>query len=307
MKLEDISIIKSEINQARELIKKSKDLGCLVLSGRFEHFGTAIDFHLNQLQKQDTSQQKLDDILYFQDLRENRKYISDDLGNILIILFRLIWTKGLASAKTCPDGLWREFTSLDIKLFFVEFRSIFDYVANLITRTADKPGEIGQNWSFRELSNKIDTKKEDDKARKKATKIQRCLGVKQTGLVQKGQWYSEIRRIRDNLAHRGSETIVFGTPKDPILFQLYSGPPYGAIDISLFQWDEKNIVDFELLSAYYLAKLLLYLEELGSYLYQKVPVSEPFDRISKSTVYRSIGLPILMEFFNKLSNKLEQT
>jgi len=311
MKLEDISTTKSEIKQARELIKVHKDFG-LVLSGPFEHFGAAVDFYLSHLQKQvnfSTSikgapiQTDLDNILHFQRLRQNHKYITDDLGNILTILLRMNWMKNSVRMGTCPNNLWREFTSLDVHFFFVEFRSIFDYIAQLIAEIADSPKET-KNWgkSFHGLSKKVSPKNPNYEANEKK------LGTKQTELVRKGKWHSEIKEVRENLTHRGSEAIIFGSAEDPILFQLYSGPPHAAVNVPpMFMWDGKSIIDFELFSSYYLAKLLLFLEEFGDYLYSKVPISKPFDKISKSSVSAHGGLPTLVMYLDKLSKRLKGT
>jgi len=136
MNINNIPAIKSEVVKAQELIKG------LTLNGPFVHFSSGIDFHLRHLQEKvgffnssissGPNQAQLDEILYFQDLRENHKYILDDLSNILLILFRLNWIKTLTLTGNCPKTLWREFTGLDINLFLVEFRSIFDYITQII-------------------------------------------------------------------------------------------------------------------------------------------------------------------------------
>lgn len=78
------------------------------------------------------------------------------------------------------------------------------------------------------------------------------------------KWWPFVKDIRDTLAHRQHDKIVFGSAATGILFQVYQPQFNPKIIDSCFLWPKgENVVDFRAYAAFVIAETLLLLEELG--------------------------------------------
>lgn len=178
--------------------------------------------------------------------------IFQDIGNIGIILERLEWMRQKSYEDEYLHQNWMSFASVDIEHFFVEFRSIMDYVAEIIVITAKKrgqlPKEVSKTTSFEGLKNWVQ-KSPGNKAR---------LGEEISEVIESAKWFSSIRSIRDELVHEGGLTLVFMEPKEGILFQVYSGFK-NLVNHEIIMYNY-NIAYFDRFVAIYFSHLLLFLE-----------------------------------------------
>jgi hypothetical protein len=219
-------------------------------------------------------------------------HINSDVWNICRV-DRIEWFRNYAIAenieKTKPF-VWHEYTSIDIEYFFTQIRSILDYVATVINALADKPGELPE--SFNDLYTKLTNN---------PSTWQPKLGEPFCSVIKSASWYKEVRTVRDNLIHHGSDTFVFGRPEDGILFQVMRGLK-GSILIEQLMWNE-YVVDFRLYAALYFSKLLFLLEQIGNIILERLQSST----ISSGPWVNFSGLSILAEWINQLVEKLEAT
>ena len=135
-------------------------------------------------------------------------FVHQDIWNIATLAQRLDWQHSLNQKGILSDQDWMSFAALDIDHFHVEFRSIFDYLGQLLQKLADKPGQVTQG-SFQELRNWL----------QKSLVNRRKLGEGLANIVILCDWFSELREIRDATVHRGGFTVVFPDRKK-ILFQV---------------------------------------------------------------------------------------
>ena len=213
--------------------------------------------------------------------------INQDLWNVCTLVYRLEWLHNLAIQNQLGFTLWNMSASLDVEYFHVELRSILDYIANILGIIAKKPGQVPSN-SCRELYQWLDANPQN------VTRF----GKEQSALVLSAPWYSELRVIRDSVLHRGAFTLVFGSPKDGILFQVHSGfKP--LIKVDSLMWNE-NVVDFQLYAGLYFARVIVLLERLGGLFANRIP-RQPSIREAKCNYQ---GLGILRNWMSKLLDKL---
>lgn len=117
--------------------------------------------------------------------------------------------------------------------------------------------------------------------------------------VSSASWYSQLRDIRDAILHHGAFTLVFGSPRDGILFQVHSGFQRRII-IDTLMWNE-NVVDFQLYAGLYFAKTLVLLERFGRILAARVPQQLPHP---DARSYHP-GIAIMRNWMSRLLAKLE--
>jgi hypothetical protein len=186
-------------------------------------------------------------------------YISQDLTNIETILNRLDWEKQLWCKGDLNDGDWMAYASCDIILFHTEMRSIYDYIMELIFSLSKSPTQIPKDKrrSFETVKNWIE--KNTDKWDEDLSKY-----------ILSADWFKDVRDVRDAIIHNGAFTLVF-LVKDKITFQVHQNLMKRKILIPDIMYN-KNIVDFELYAAMYMAYLYSYLEELGELILKKLNV-----------------------------------
>jgi hypothetical protein len=186
------------------------------------------------------------------------QYIQDDLWNLETIALRLKWQKELCINDEIDEDLWLLFAAADISFFYIEFRSIFDYLAKVIGEISDLPDQIPS--SYEKLENWII---KSDNAKK--------LDNELAQIVQSCTWFDETKEIRDSVVHRGATTLVF-RERSKILFQVHQGLK-NKISIPEVM-DNPYVVNFELYAGLYLGYLIAYLEEISKPLYRLLNLNE---------------------------------
>lgn len=182
--------------------------------------------------------------------------IVHDIGNIGVIIERLEWMR----QKSCEDEYlhykWASFAGTDIEHFFVELRSIMDYVAEIIVCTARHPEQLpkkeSKSPSFERIKNwAVDNNEQSAK----------ILGKDITNVIISAEWFQCIRSIRDELVHNGGFTLVFMEPNEGILFQVHKRFK-NLVNHELMMYND-NIAYFDRFVAIYFSHLLLFLERLA--------------------------------------------
>lgn len=179
-----------------------------------------------------------------------------DIGNIGIIIERLEWMRQKSYDDEYLHQKWRYFASVDIEHFFVELRSIMDYVAEIIVCTAKHPEQLPKKESKSPSFERIKNWAVDNS--EQSTKI---LGKEITNVIISAEWFQNIRSIRDDLVHNGGFTLVFMEPEEGILFQVYKGFK-NLVNHDLIMYND-NIAYFDRFVAIYFSHLLLFLERLS--------------------------------------------
>jgi len=216
--------------------------------------------------------------------------INQDVWNVCTLITRMEWFRTLAiKGRSMPSFSWILFTSVDIEHFHVELRSILDYVATILGNLAERPKQV-RSGSFRALYQWL------EKDQRNVAK----LGNEASVLVVSAPWYRELRGIRDSILHYGAHTIVFGAPKDGIHFQVHSGLKR-LINVDSLMWNE-NVVDFQLYAGLYVARTLVFLEELGRFVAARIPKWPPGEPGTRANYH---GFTILRNWMTRLLAELE--
>lgn len=212
------------------------------------------------------------------------KSINWDISNLLATATRLEWQKSLWSKKQIDYGAWFKFAALDIDLFHVKFRSIFDYFAKTIRNVSDNPEQVKRK-SFATMKNWL----------KRSENIQR-LGEDLAQLVLSCEWFDILKEVRESTVHKGGFTVVFPI-ENRILFQVHEG----LIRKVLFPeiMFNKNVVDFELYAGLYYGYLISYLEEVSEAIDKRLNLKKPGKRAR--TIYEE--LPVIYKWIQKVASK----
>jgi hypothetical protein len=217
------------------------------------------------------------------------QFIQKDYFDIITTTNRLSWQKQMAINKELPMGAWMSFAQLDVELFFMKIRSIFDYVAIILCRISDcKKVPKTRRKSFNKLRNWLTDPNEGKKnAKNWDTDLAR--------LVISADWFDLIKSVRDSIFHEGGYTLVFHDT-DRILFQVHSGYK-NKISIPEVMYNE-NVVDFELFAGVYFGYLIAFLEDFAINVEKKLPDDVRKIKHSPFTPYKK--LPPIFEWVTKL-------
>lgn len=152
---------------------------------------------------------------------------------------------------------WNVWASLLIKDFHLDVISLMDSTAAIaIEGTVDlKPKDLERPPDFSDL---LPNTKRSYRSKMPEAVI-RMFDSAYIG------WYKDVKEVRDILAHREHTKIVFGIPKDGILFQVYESFYSPRILDACFLWPKgNNVVDFRLYSSFIVAETLLFMEDLST-------------------------------------------
>ena len=163
----------------------------------------------------------------------------------------------IAQASDLKAASWRMFLGLAIKDFHLDVSSLMDSLAPVIIqvngqlKSADKvrlPGWEAITSGSRTRRN-----------------YRKQLSTDIANIVDKTEsWWSGIKEVRDLVAHRKHDRIVFGDPEDGLLFQIYdqvTGPKIFIPQV-LFQTG-LHVVDFDLYFAFVITEVITLLDDLG--------------------------------------------
>ena len=217
------------------------------------------------------------------------KYIIQDIWNIGTIIHRLTWLRSASIDEKFLEDMWLPYVSVDIEHFHVEFRSIMDYVAEIVAHTANKPGQVPE--SFQKLFNWVSRKPGSRKR----------IGEDLALVVESATWFPYLRGVRDSLIHSGSYTLVFGSPKDGILFQVFKDNFKNLISHDCLMFNP-NVAYFERYATIFLSHLFLFLELLAESVYQRYQIQS----IGQGATCSSPGFHIIVDWMRELRTILEK-
>jgi hypothetical protein len=184
----------------------------------------------------------------FQSLLPISSNILEDLWNIETIALRLDSDRRRHEADELSDSLWMQFASCDVTLFHATLRSMFDFMAQMIKQLSSKPGQVPN--SFEDLRNFVQN----------SSNRSNRVGETLSELIISCDWFSDIRKVRDSIVHRGGSTLVF-PEKSKILFQVHEGFRNQIFIPEVMEND--NVVDFELYGGLILGYLYSFLEDFS--------------------------------------------
>lgn len=187
------------------------------------------------------------------------QYILNDIQIIETITDRMAWQNDLRTSNQLNEWKWMSFSECDINLFNIHIRSIFDYCAKIIQRSADNPKSCDMN-SFNELKNWLAKNPENNS---------KILGDELAKLVLSVDWFEEIKTLRDEVMHRGGKVIVM-SDEGKVLFQIMKSRYAYLISIPEIMYNE-NLVYFEPYAGLYFGYLIAFLEELASIIEKRLP------------------------------------
>ena len=218
-------------------------------------------------------------------IRRQLLFSIHDLWMMCTGLARLEWMKEKAGSDAVLRDRWSSYASLDIEEWHTQFRSLLDYVAKVIWELAERKRQVSDSFTTLWERANGTTGDPEDFAKK--------LGNDWLDLLKSATWYPQIISIRDETIHRGAQTIVLGEPSDGILFQVLGkgGARLAREEPNLMF--NKNVVHFDRYAAYFMARLLTWLEKFASIAYSKMGMTE-----SPGCVNRHFGFTVLVDWID---------
>jgi hypothetical protein len=193
--------------------------------------------------------------------------------------------------QAASDGIlrdrWNSYASLDIEEWHTQFRSLLDYVAKVIRELAERKRQVSDSFTTLRERAAGTTGDPQDFARK--------LGDDWLGLLKSATWYPQIISIRDETVHRGAQTIVFGEPSEGILFQVLGNGGARLAQEEPNLMFNKNVVYFDRYAAYFMARLLTWLEQFASIAYSRMGMTE-----SPGCLNRHFGFDVLVDWIDRV-------
>lgn len=186
-------------------------------------------------------------------------YASFRFRELLMRLEFLNWLqRQCQSSGGAYSPSWHNFAALAIKDFHVDLGSLMDAVAPVVLQAsgADVFGE-------KKLPGFADVRANGGSPR--AERFRKSIDTSLLNIIDStARWWPSVKRVRDELAHREHNKIVFGEANQGIFFQLYTSESSPTIVDKRLLWPEaENVADFRLYSAAILGELLAFLEALG--------------------------------------------
>jgi len=223
------------------------------------------------------------------------KYTSKRLTDILIRLQEINWKRTSLFYEVKPDTFthpidpiiynYKNFLGLSIKDFHVELISFMDSLAPVIILSE----------SDLKLKNEKSVPGWPDITKYSKSSYRKKISTEFSTIIDNCKnWLNLIKENRNILTHRNHERIIFGEPKDGLLFQLYDEKLKPEIVLPEVMYNSgNNVVDFELYSAFILSEIFVLLDNLGILIAQKIniynnPLSQMYIREIPETVAKSI-------------------
>ena len=95
------------------------------------------------------------------------------------------------------------------------------------------------------------------------TKYSNRLPMIVCDLVNEASWFDQMRDTRDALVHQGGYSVIFGEPRDGILFQVFGKRHNNYISHPVAMFNT-NVVHFDLYAALMTANVLTFLDRFGA-------------------------------------------
>ena len=261
------------LSEALELFHTNEE--GIYIENFFIDFGLSLRVNLDLTQRSNLKKER-----FFRQLWQ-------DIWNISTLIERIEWIRKEAIENRISENRWRNYTQVDIEHFHTEIRSAMDYVAKIVSMFSDCHGQLPD--SFNRLQNRIE-------------KYQHKLNSKIFSLIQEARWFYDIRYVRDFLVHNGADTLVFSSPQDGILFQVYDITEHTNLINNKYILFNDSVVYFDKYASLYFSQLLVLLNNLGQILFEILPSKVKIDRARSY----SAGFFVVKEWIEKLYNEITE-
>lgn len=203
--------------------------------------------------------------------------IAQDLWNLAVAVDKLEWMQQ-AFMSASPDDLnmWRRYASTDIEFIYTQFRSLCDHLSFLAACTFE--GVSGKaKKSFHSLIKQV--WKEPEAVGPRLVKILDRAGLPRSQHLEDDQdieremvrtWFGHMRAVRNDILHRGADSMVFAGPREGIVFQVFRNPCKRTVPaLSHLRFDDTHLLHFEKYFALQFANLLVFTEVLSEVIIDK--------------------------------------
>ena len=175
--------------------------------------------------------------------------INHDLWQIAALMSRLVWMREMTRSDMLNESAWRTYSQLDIEHFYVQIRSILDYLAVLVSESAPKRSQLPK--SFRALKASVG-------------KYRNKMHPEIASMIEYSYWFDELRTIRDSIVHGGAQPMVFSDGDDWLLFQVHSPTDFHNMISKPFMLHNPHVAYFNRFVAWSMAHTLSTIDCVGS-------------------------------------------
>jgi hypothetical protein len=178
--------------------------------------------------------------------------------DMLTVMERLEWMQGQTDATEHLKSRWNYYASVDIESWHVDFRSLLDQVALVISELANRKRQVPDD-SFRKL---YDRSRPEKLRTAEGMCFAKKLGVDWLRLLEEVTWFDQLLSVRTEIVHSGGHTMVFGPPSKGILFQVHGRGYRNLVKNAPLMFNE-NVVFFDRYAAHLMSHLLVFLEHFA--------------------------------------------
>jgi hypothetical protein len=190
--------------------------------------------------------------------------ISQSEWNMLTAMERLDWMRLQADTNEHIRSQWYYYASADIEFWHVNFRSLLDQVALVISELEDAKRQVSD--SFRKLYQESHPK---NICSREGARFAKKLGSDWLSLLQTATWFSDMVKARDHIVHYGGHTMVLSGPSEGILFQVHGRSYQNLVNVAPLMFNQ-NVVYFERYAAHLMSHLVVFLEAFASIVYLRL-------------------------------------
>jgi len=294
--MKDIHIDSSHLNRALSLFKTDNPTTD-ILTTSLEGLGAELSNRCMAIgQGRNPREEMREYVMSTQTLSESISYASRRLGDVLIRHEEINWMREILAYKlnsnfnqvSDPKAIaWRQFMGLAVKDFHLDIGSLMDALAPVIIQTKSKlkskDAERPPGWAT--------IRKDKDT---KSTYRQQLSGDLCRIVDSTDCWWLAIKKVRDILAHREHDRIIFENPEYGLLFQVYdkSRSP-GILPPTALYRNGQSVVDFDLYSAFVIAEVLALFDDLGNVIADEIQISRShIAQMSLQAVDKSVAQSI---------------
>jgi hypothetical protein len=166
------------------------------------------------------------------------------------------YLRDLFSETQGDDAIpWYSIAALAIKDFHIDISALMDALAPVLIHATVglKPKDLQKLPAFPDIQQGTQRS------------YRQALPDRVRELVDStARWWPSAKRLRDVLAHREHEKVAFGHASSGVLVQVYEPGMVPLVAHPAFLWEPgNNVADFERYSAYLLAEVLVFMDDLG--------------------------------------------
>jgi len=205
------------------------------------------------------------------------------------------WLKSQFLSNDYHSSYWRSFIALDIEHVYIEFRSICDYLASLIVLFYDKVPKKCSNslytliiWVY---------KNKDKNVLLKELLEKNCILESESNIYT--TWFGHMREIRDSIAHKGSEAMVFGEARDGLLFQVLNPRLITQIaKLKHILFNESGVLYFDRYFSIQFSCLMNFIEDISIFIMKKYSI--------EYKIVKQSGFNTIHDWLSKSSNEFRK-